>query len=274
MQVKRVRTVEVESHFINSVFLKRKVTIDCYVPMLKSPKEAISMLLINDGQDLPRMPFDEILNGLYEENKIAPVFCVGIYCSADRKNEYGTAKHLDYKGRGAKAMAYNFFIFKELLPFLNLNYSRFIFKNKSFAGFSLGGLSAMDICWNHGNEFTYVGVFSGSMWWRNKSHEAADFDEDKNRLMHLQVREGTYHPGLKFFFEVGTQDETGDRNNNGIIDSIDDTLSLIAELTAKGYDENSIVYLEMEDGCHDVPTWAKAFPSFLEWAFGLNDSRN
>ena len=36
-----------------------------------------------------------------------------------------------------------------------------------------------------------------------------------------------YFPGLKFFFQCGNMDETMDRNKNGIIDSIDDTLDLI-----------------------------------------------
>ncbi len=42
--------------------------------------------------------------------------------------------------------------------------------------------------------------------------------------------------GMKFFFECGTLDEAGDRNNNGIIDSIDDTKDLISALVDKGYD--------------------------------------
>jgi hypothetical protein len=68
------------------------------------------------------------------------------------------------------------------------------------------------------------------------------------------------------FFETGTLDETADRNNNGIIDSIDDTLSLIEELVKKGYDpETDIRYLELPDGKHDVATWARAFPEFLKW---------
>jgi hypothetical protein len=63
-------------------------------------------------------------------------------------------------------------------------------------------------------------------------------------------------------------DEKADRNNNGIIDSIDDTISLIDELTAKGYSrEKDIVYLELADGRHDVPTWGRAFPAFLQFAF-------
>ena len=88
--------------------------------------------------------------------------------------------------------------------------------------------------------------------------------------MHRQIREGNYAPWLKFFFEVGTLDETADRNNNGVIDSIDDALSLIDELSKKGYSTaKDIKYLELQDGRHDVPTWAKAFPAFLQWGWGV-----
>jgi hypothetical protein len=85
----------------------------------------------------------------------------------------------------------------------------------------------------------------------------------------MQVRKGTYKPWLKFFFETGTLDETADRNNNGVIDAIDDTISLIYELQMKGYNrENDIKYVELADGRHDVSTWAKAFPAFLIWGWG------
>jgi hypothetical protein len=64
-------------------------------------------------------------------------------------------------------------------------------------------------------------------------------------------------------------DEIRDRNKNGIIDSIDDTLDLMKELEAKGYSpENDIRYLELKDGKHDVPTWARAMPEFLKWGWG------
>ena len=61
-----------------------------------------------------------------------------------------------------------------------------------------------------------------------------------------------------------------DRNQNGIIDSIDDTLDLIKELEAKGYSApREIFYLEMPEGKHDIPTWSLAMPVFLQWAFGI-----
>jgi hypothetical protein len=62
-------------------------------------------------------------------------------------------------------------------------------------------------------------------------------------------------------------DEKNDRNKNGIIDSIDDTLDVIKELQQKGYGEEDIFYLEMKDGRHDAKTWAKAFPFFMQWAY-------
>ncbi len=275
MHSKKTETITVDNFILKSKFLKREVNIDCYLPVQLSDIENMSLLLINDGQDLVTMKFEDILEGLYDTEAIGPLFCVGIHCSADRKNEYGTAKILDYKGRGAKAALYTRFVFEELLPFIRKTYRVQSFKEKSFAGFSLGGLSALDIVWNNPQEFRRAGVFSGSLWWRDKDQEDADFNEDTDRIMHRQVKEGSYAPWLKFFFEVGTMDETADRNNNGVIDAIDDTISLIDELVTKGYHKHSdIKYLELNDGKHDVPTWAKAFPAFLKWGWGCNGAKD
>jgi len=272
MHKEKAANVIVENHVLQSKFLSREVKVDCYLPHAIDNTASMSLLLINDGQDLVTMDFKNILNELYTANAIAPLFCVGLHCSADRKNEYGTAKILDYKGRGTKAALYTQFILEELLPFIRSSYGIQSFKEKSYAGFSLGGLSALDIVWNHPQEFRKVGVFSGSLWWRDKDQADAGFNETTDRIMHRQVQEGNYAPWLKFFFEVGTLDETADRNNNGVIDSIDDALSLIDDLVQKGYDKNSdIEYLELQDGKHDVPTWAKAFPDFLKWGWGINE---
>lgn len=268
MPNRKTAGVITEHHLIQSIFLKREVKVDCYLPA-NTALTKVNLLLINDGQDLVTMHFQHILKLLFEKGAIQPLFCVGIHCGPDRKNEYGTAKILDYCGRGKAAAFHDQFIFEELLPFLSKNYPAYTFTDKSYAGFSLGGLSALDIVWNYPHHFTKVGVFSGSLWWRDKDQDAEDFDESKNRIMHRLVREGDYAPWLSFFFEVGTQDETADRNNNGIIDAIDDTISLIDELKMKGYTHNSIAYLELQDGRHDVPTWARAFPAFLTWAFKL-----
>jgi len=255
-----------ERTILDSVFLKREVIVDFYLPVNVERPEQMSLLLINDGQDLPEMPFEEILNDLLQQELIEPVLCVGIQCGPERKMEYGVAGHPDYKGRGAKAGSYTNFVFKELLPRIHETYNVPSFKQKSFAGFSLGGLSALDIVWNHPYEFANVGIFSGSLWWRSKGYQEG-YDDNKHRIMHQQVRKGKFYPWLKFFFECGALDEAADRNNNGIIDAIDDTLDLIKELQKKGYGKSHIHYLELEDGKHDVLTWARAFPDFLKWGW-------
>ncbi|MEO6684226.1 MAG: alpha/beta hydrolase-fold protein [Ginsengibacter sp.] len=262
-------TTIIDSHILPSEFLKRNVIIDFYFPPGKSfHANEVSLLLINDGQDLITMNFQKILDKLCDS--ISPIICVGIHCGPDRKNEYGTMGALNYNGLGSKAIQYNLFILDELLPFIRRELNIRSFKEKSFCGFSLGGLTALDMVWNHANEFSKVGVFSGALWWRTVCQDSPDFCEDSHRIIHNEIRYGLFAPWLKFFFSTGTLDEIADRNNNGIIDSIDDTLAVIDELVKKGYNPQSdIQYLELPDGRHDVATWARAFPTFLKWGWGI-----
>ncbi len=267
METVKPATILIENHILFSLFLDRDVILNCYLPTNVLHHSDISLLLINDGQNLSEMDFENIL----EENidVSTPLLCIGIHCSKDRKNEYGTMDVLDYKGRGTKVAAYQQFIFEELLPFIKSTYIIPSFKEKSFCGFSLGALSALDIVWKNPQEFSRVGLFSASLWWRTVSQDDVMFDENIHRIMHMKIRNGDYYPWLKFFFETGTQDETADRNGNGIIDAIDDTVSLIDELVLKGYDRKmDIKYLELADGKHDIATWGKAFPEFLKWGWG------
>jgi enterochelin esterase family protein len=141
------------------------------------------------------------------------------------------------------------------------------FETTAYAGFSLGGLSAFDIAWNNADVFDKVGVFSGSFWWRSKDLTKGYTDAD--RIMHSVIKSTTEKPDLEFWLQTGTKDETTDRNKNGIIDAIDDTIDLIKALEDKGYTRPAdIQYVEVVGGSHDTATWAKATPKFLSWAFG------
>lgn len=256
-----------ESSMVHSEYLDRLVQVDIYLPKKDNLSEPLSLLLFNDGQDLQKMHFNEILSTLYSHHLIHPIICIGIHCGIDRKMEYGTAYSADYLGRGARAGLYTKFILDELLPFIRKKTAIHSFKDKSFAGFSLGGLSALDIVWNHASEFFKIGLFSASLWWRRKSYEEG-YEDEKDRLMHLQIRKGKFQPWLQFFIQCGTLDEKADRNNNGIIDAIDDSLDLIVALKAIGYTNDHIQYLELADGKHDLVTWAKVLPEFLQWGWG------
>ncbi|MDB5253762.1 MAG: Enterochelin esterase [Flaviaesturariibacter sp.] len=258
----------VEQKLIYATVLRRYVTVDFYLPKNVPRPSELSLLLINDGQDLPRMPFDTLLNGLIESGQIAPLVCVGVHAGKKRMSEYGTARYPDFLDRGSLAEAYTRFIIDKLIPHIHVEYGIESFRQKAFAGFSLGGLSALDITWNHPSVFSVAGVFSGSLWWRLRDLNDG-YDEETDRIMHRQVRERKFIAGQRFYFTTGSLDETSDRNGNGIIDSIDDTTDLVTALKEKGYKEKDVFYTNFEDGRHDVATWARAMPAFLLWGWGV-----
>ncbi|WP_462264598.1 alpha/beta hydrolase [Mucilaginibacter sp.] len=226
-----------------------------------------NLLLLNDGQEIESLNLKASLQYQYERKGIAPLLVVAIGAGEERIQEYGIAGQPDYKQRGTKADSYNRFVVEELFPAIALQAPVEEFKIKAFAGFSLGGLSALDIAWHNDDLFNKVGVFSGSLWWRSKG--LADGYTNDDRLIHRVIRESAGKPDLKFWLQTGTKDELADRNHNGIIDSIDDTIDLIKELESKGYTRpNDVQYLEIVGGEHNTGTWAEAMPKFLCWAFG------
>jgi enterochelin esterase-like enzyme len=256
-----------------SKFLNREVIYDVILPPNYENITNLKVLYMNDGQDFEQLKIEQTFNNLYAESTIPPLVFVGLHANNYgtpplRLQEYGTASISDYKNRGNLADAYQSFITLELLPFVISNYKVSSFNcDNYFCGFSLGGLSAMDLVWGNPRFFSKVGVFSGSFWWRKKAYEDG-YDDHNDRIMHVLVRSGKYNEGQKFWFECGTNDEQDDRNKNGIIDSIDDTHDLIKELEAKGYKRGKdIEYLEMEGGEHNSKTWSEAIPIFVKWLF-------
>ncbi|WP_255069802.1 esterase family protein [Lacihabitans sp. LS3-19] len=244
--------------------MKRDVVYDLIIPSSSYFIESVPTLLMNDGQDYEQLELETLARNHYQNGGEAFVF-VGIHTNENRLKEYGTSNIPDYKGRGSLATAYMNFIVSELLISLRNNYPIIVnFSKTGFCGFSLGGLSAIDIAWENPHLFSKVGVFSGSFWWRDKAYEDG-YQDDIDRIMHNKIRNSEHKKGLKFWFECGTNDETADRNNNGIIDAIEDTLDLISELRKKNYSDEDITYVEVKGGEHNFGTWKKVFPNFLEW---------
>ena len=237
--------------------LSRKVRIDIFLPpnYFEEPDQRYPLLFFNDGQDMEAVKMAATLDQLYKENAIRKIIVIGIYAD-DRLQEYGTANQLDYQNRGSKAMNYSKFIREEFIPFIHQRYRASEHpKDYGFAGFSLGGLSAFDLVWNNSQFFNIVGVFSGSLWWRSQPFTTEA--PDANRIAHDMVASSAKREGLRFWFQAGTNDEKADRNNNGIIDAIDDTLHLMNELEHKGYDrDKDFTYVQVEGGEHNPNTWA------------------
>ncbi len=255
---------QVFSHHLHSDSLMRTVTIDVFIPVQAPPAAGYRTIYMNDGQDSGALRLKDILERFVSSGK--PVIVVAVHTNENRLYEYGTSGIPDYKSRGDKAGAYMQFVTGELLPFIRSHYPSHPDASENyFCGFSLGGLSAIDLVWENPGVFTGAGVFSGSFWWRSKAYEEG-YQDDTDRIMHNKIRTAGFKEGLRFWFECGTDDEKDDRNGNGIIDSIDDTLDLISELKHKGYSDKDITYVEIAGGQHNFTTWHHVFPQFLHWA--------
>ncbi len=254
---------------VHSELLGRDTIIDIFLPFqFQEAKFPFPLLILNDGQDGEAIALKDTLEELTRNQKMADTVVVAVH-AGDRMQEYGVAGHPDFKSRGSKAKSYSRFIMTELIPYLHYRYSLSTdVAQHAIAGFSLGGLSAFDIAWHHPEYFGKVGAFSGSFWWRKRDTKSRFYSDYRDRIMHQVVRRGRMKQGLKFWFQTGQLDEQADRNKNGVIDSIDDTLDLIVELTKKGYRPfHDLQYLELPHGRHDLPTWKEALPVFLQWAF-------
>jgi enterochelin esterase-like enzyme len=254
--------VDIKSFKIHSRSLAREVLIDFYFPQGLSNASTVDLLLVNDGQDLHNMDFLKILSAHQVDN---PLLVIGIHAGKERKQEYGVIGVPDYLGRGALAGAHADFVIQELLLFFQQKFNNVEVRKKYLAGFSLGGLMAFDMLLEFPHLFSAVGVFSGSFWWRSKSLEHG-YVEERDRIMHAKIRKHKKQKDLRIFLQTGQLDEVADRNKNGIIDSIDDTLGIIDELVNVGYSRtDQITYLELDDGKHDVETWARVMPVYLKW---------
>jgi enterochelin esterase-like enzyme/uncharacterized damage-inducible protein DinB len=260
----------VRDEALNSHYLERLVVLDVLLPpgFNAAATTPYPVLYLNDGQDLAALRLPDTLATLYRMGAVLPFVVVAIHASDLRVQEYGIAGQPDYRERGSRAGLYTEFMLKELLPYAQRYYRVSASPQEAVvAGFSLGGLMAFDLSWQHPARFARAGVFSGSFWWRD--HALGAGYTEAARLAHRRVRAGQLHPGHRFWLQTGTLDEVNDRNGNGVIDAVDDTLDLILELQRQGLDPaTQLRYVQVEGGRHHADTWGRVLPDFLLWAFG------
>lgn len=260
-----VERYEFESAFLVDKYNRRKV--DIFLPPGYATSEArYPVLYAQDGQDMGDVRLKPTLERLYAENTIRPLIVVAVHASGDRLKEYGTAGIPDYAGRGDEAHLYTAMLLEEIKPYIEATYrTQTGPANTAVMGWSLGGLMAFDLAWNHPDVFGQVGVFSGSLWWHTDHTDVES--RIASRIAHAMVRDGEKRAGMRFWFESGFLDEKDDRDGDGVIDSVQDTRELVAELQSKGYTDADLRLLELPQGYHGPGTWADALPDFLAWAF-------
>ena len=154
---------------VYSKLLDRVVDVELLLPPKSGPSgKKYPLLILNDGQDNEAVKIKDILEDLTQQDLIQEIVVAGVV-AGDRLNEYGVAARRDYLKRGNRAKNYSKYIVDELVPYLIYQYPvEPLADHHAIAGYSMGGLSALDIAWNNPNVFQKAGVFSGSLWWRKR----------------------------------------------------------------------------------------------------------
>lgn len=252
---------------IKSKCLGREVIVDVILPRNYAiSNQSYRLLVVNDGQDCPAIHLEDSILDLEASQKSTPIIAIAVHVG-DRKQEYGVAGIPDFAKRGTKANDYAQFIENELFPWILSTYRILPGpQNSAMMGFSLGALSAFDLAWNHTHLFGCAGLFSGSFWWRARDLDSNYMPSDRIVLQMLEKSKKPEKPALKLWFQTGWMDEAADRDDDGLIDSIGDTLDLILALEKLGFKPGQdIEYMELGYGHHDHKTMAKVLPQFLQW---------
>jgi enterochelin esterase-like enzyme len=224
------------------------------------------VLVALDGQNMEAWRLEAALAHLKAQGRRVPLV-IAIPSGRDRVEEYGLAGVLDYASRGRLAVDFQRFVTKAVLPAVRARYGILADpKRTGIMGSSLGGLAAFDLAWRHPEVFGFAGVFSGSFWWRGEDGSAAV--RQSSRLAHRQVRAAAPRTAdQRWWFSVGTKEETDDRDGNGVIDAVQDTSDLVGELESKGAERGrNLHYVLVEGGEHHETAWADLLPGFLAWA--------
>ena len=243
------------------------------------------VLYVNDGQDMDAVGMAATLERLYARHAISRIIVVAIDMPPDRMAGYGLFDRAKgqalvagsaYGNVGGNAQVYAEWLTQALVPFIDNRYRTVAqSEGRALLGWSLGALSAFGIGWQYPDLFARVGAFSPSFWLAADRRDAASVQA--TRIVHRLVDASPSLPRPRLFFGVGSQEETDDRDGDGVIDVLDDTRDLIDRVrhrcvreACEAADRETVVLFLLADGRHDQPSWARMLPAFLLWAHARN----
>jgi len=256
------------------------------------------VLYVNDGQDREAVKLRETLQQLIASGEIRAPIVVAIDMPPDRMGAYGLSDRkaganlvakTRYGGIGANAHAYSEWLAHTLVPAIDARYrTRTTPDARAIVGWSLGGLNAFNLGWQYPELFGRVGAFSPSFW--PASDTTDDASMQRTRMAQRIVDASEPRNGARWFFAVGTAEETADRDGDGVNDAVDDTRDMLEGWNADaggmkglrqlGYSTNddyaakatradASLYL-LPGGRHEQAAWARMLPVFLRWAYAVN----
>ena len=276
----------------------KPIRVRVYLPPdYQATQARYDTLYVNDGQDMEAVGMQATLERLYARYEIRRIIVVAIDMPPDRMAGYGLfdrakgeaiAASTKYGVVGAHAQLYARWLTHDLVPTIDTRYRTVAStEGRAILGWSLGALSAFGIGWQYPEMFGRVGAFSPSFWLSTENADAGAVQA--TRIAHALVDASASMapvPRPRVFFAIGTNEETADRDGDGIVDVIDDTRDLIDGWSApdgavrmgvrqpgQGAGEEEVMLFLLAGGRHDQPSWARMLPVFLRWAYATGTVR-
>ncbi|TZF86731.1 alpha/beta hydrolase, partial [Cognatilysobacter lacus] len=247
-------------------------------------------LYVNDGQDADAVGLADTLASLARTGSIAAPVVVAIDMPPDRMGAYGFSDRAArraivaptrYGVVGSRAQAYSEWLAHVLVPWVEARYPvRRGATSRALLGWSLGAANAFNVGWQYPDVFGRVGAFSPSLWLSTEPTD--DASVQRTRIAQSMLARGAPR-GLHLFLAVGTDEETSDRDGDGINDALDDVRELVdGSLSMPGLRQlgyriepdaparhrgGDVVVYELPGGIHRQSSWARMLPAFLRWAY-------
>ena len=222
------------------------------------------VLYMHDGQNLfdagtsfigVEWGVDETLERMIQSGQVRSLIVVGVYNTSEREFEYTPTQDAG-RGKGGGADRYADFLFNEVKPFIDANYRTLPGRQDTgIMGSSLGGIASLYIAWKHPDVFSRVGAMSTAYWWSN------------SQILKM-LQDSSPPPGVKVWLDMGTAEESSDRNGDDVPDVIEQHRQARNILMDKGLTiPNRLKYVEDEGAVHNERAWASRFPRAVEFLF-------
>lgn len=275
--------IHVVSHQVPADSFAQTIQVKVFLPAdYPSTDRRLPSLYINDGQDADAIALAEILQKLYDEKKIRPIIVIAVSMLPDRMATYGFSDRqaklslpaeTRYGFVGLRAHDYSAWLAESLVPFIDAQYRTIAnSESRSILGWSLGAASAFNISWNYPDRFGVVGGFSSSFWLSKSSNDSS------TQMVQQIIASKPLPEYFKVWLAVGDAEETDDRDNDGVIDVIDDSQAVIEAISAKvmlsgnATTQHELKLTIFPDGQHNQQTWKQMLPEFLIWAYPLENT--
>ncbi|MGY3266178.1 alpha/beta hydrolase [Lysobacter sp. HA35] len=256
---------------------------------------ACESLYVDDGQDAGAVHLADTLSSLAASGDTRAPIVIAIDMPPDRMGAYGFSDRAagksvvaptKYGDVGARAQAYSEWLVHTLVPFVDSRYAVRPTPNaRAILGWSLGGAHAFNVGWQYPEVFGRVGAFSPSFWLTTDRTDSSTLQH--TRIAQSMLAEFNAPRGSRFFFAIGTDEETSDRDGDGVNDAVDDVRDLVEGWNADaggmrglkqlGYrvtedptrdtGSSDVALYVLDGGRHEQASWARMLPVFLRWMY-------